>query len=125
MDITLTDPPRSFEVGIKHKIKLQDCASVYLKPNEQVTFKTESSGEYDVVRKSWGFYATPSLNGRLPQFGLRAVLIKNTFDKYFLCLVEQGCEADFQTYLESDRLKIVCWLDSTSQLQQFEKTALV
>ena len=33
--------------------------------------------EYDIVKKNWGFYATPSINGRLIKFGYKTCLIKN------------------------------------------------
>ena len=39
--------------------------TVYLAPNEQLTFVTENKNRYDVARKYWGFYATPSINSRL------------------------------------------------------------
>src|SRR5204863_5563233 len=77
MKLALTDPPREFGVGTGGAVRLKDCAHIALEPDEQVTFQTESGGEYDVVRKSWGFYATPSLNGRLERFNLRAVLVKS------------------------------------------------
>jgi hypothetical protein len=52
---------------------------------------TKSGAEYDVAAKDWGFYATPSLNGRLQQFGLRGVLIRNRgTGRYFVLLVEPG-----------------------------------
>lgn len=121
MDIIVTDPPRSFTVGSQQDIVLTDCAYIHLQPNEQVTFKTESGAEHDVVRKSWGFYATASLNGRLPQFGLKAAFVKNAANRYYLCLVEQGQEEEFQAYLTTDCQKFVCWLDSTPLLQNFEK----
>jgi len=60
-----------------------------LAPNEQITFVTEAGNEYDVTRKDWGFYAAPSLNGRLADFYLRAVLVKNRADRFFLMLVEK------------------------------------
>ena len=77
MKITEQQPPRVFRTGRAQPIDLHDCARIQLDPDEQVTFITESGAEYDVARKAWGFYATPSLNGRLRQFGLRAALVKN------------------------------------------------
>ena len=76
MRLDRKDPPRTFVVG--DNIKISDCGMIALRPDEQVTFVTEAGAEYDVVRKDWGFYATPSLNGRLLQFGLRAVLIQES-----------------------------------------------
>ena len=91
---------------------LSDCGRVQLDANEQVTFTTESGGEYDVARKEWGFYATPSTNGRLKSFGLRAALVLSAFNKLFVVLVEEGREEAFMDYIVADRQRVLCWLDS-------------
>ena len=77
MKFTPIDPARVFSVGRGGRIQLKDTARITLEPDEQVTFVTRAGAEYDVVRKSWGYYATPSLNGRLRRFGLRAVLSRS------------------------------------------------
>jgi len=107
MKLTLVDPPRQFTVGRHAPITLKDCAHVELEPDEQVTFTTPAGGEYDVTRKSWGFYATPSLNGRLQRFGLTATLVKNLEGYYFVLLVEQGKESDFARYVEAEELTVI------------------
>lgn len=117
------EPPREFEVGYGERIFLKDCAQVRLEENEQVTFHSPDGAEYDVVRKSWGFYATPSMNGRLLRFGLRTVLVKNRIEQYFLLLVERGHEDEFQKYLDVEALHIVAWLDSTEELARLEAAA--
>jgi hypothetical protein len=119
MKLALTDPPREFVVS--DAVRLKDCAHLALEPDEQVTFLTESGGEYDVVRKSWGFYATPSLNGRLERFNLRAVLVKSCRTQYFIMLVERGKEPLFQRYLELSQQSIVCWMDGTQALERVEQ----
>ncbi|MBV9521515.1 MAG: hypothetical protein JO010_01900 [Alphaproteobacteria bacterium] len=107
-------PPRTFIVGNAAPIAMQDCGTLHLAPDEQVTLVTESGAEYDVARKEWGFYATPSLNGRLEGFGLRAVLIQNRGTmRYFVLLVERGKEEAFARYLDAENLRIVHWLDSS------------
>jgi hypothetical protein len=107
------EPARAFMVGNAEKFEMKDCGTLRLAPDEQVTFVTEGGAEYDVARKDWGFYATPSLNGRLEGFGLRAVLIQNRGTKrYFVLLVEKGREAAFERYLDVENLRIVHWLDS-------------
>ena len=122
MDVKLqvTEPPRTFEVGRAEIIHLKDCAHITLAPNEQVTFHTDA-GEYDVVRKSWGFYATPSLNGRLDRFGLRALLAKSPVGQYFILLVERGKEDELQRYLALENHRIVCWLDGTEALDRLDR----
>lgn len=110
-------PPRLFKVGNSVKFDMLDCGTLRLEPDEQVTLVTESGAEYDIARKDWGFYATPSLNGRLEQFGLRGVLIRNRgTGRYFILLVERGREALFDAYCEQENLAVIAWLDSGDAL---------
>ena len=112
MKFTPIDPPRQFQVsGRGVTLTLSDCGRVALEPDEQVTFTTASGGEYDVARTPWGFYATPSLNGRLPRFGLKPALARNADDKYFVLLVERGREDDFDRYCDAEDISVVEWLD--------------
>jgi len=116
------EPPRKFPVGQSGEITLSDCGKIRLEANELVTFTLPGGAEYDLARKDWGFYATPSLNGRLEQFGLRGVLIKNRGSgRYFVLLVERGKEPLFETYCRKENLAVVAWLDSTAALQELEK----
>jgi hypothetical protein len=121
MRIERKEPPRQFIVGHGSVIRMHDCARIELAPDEQVTFTTEAGGEYDVARKSWGFYATPSTNARLPRFGLRAALAKSWENKYFVYLVERGQEAEFQRYLDSERNRVVAWLDTDEACASLER----
>lgn len=110
-------PPRRFTVGNSVRFDMLDCGEIQLDPNEQLTFKRSSGAEYDVAAKDWGFYATPSLNGRLEQFGLRGVLIRNrSTNRYFVLLVERGREALFDEYCSQENLAVIAWLDSTEAL---------
>ncbi len=112
-------PPRRFAVGNSIKFDMLDCGEVQLKPDEQVTFKTASGAEYDIAAKDWGFYATPSLNGRLEQFGLRGVLIRNRdTGRYFVLLVEHGHEPQFDAYCVQENLAVIAWLDNTAALDK-------
>jgi len=122
MKLKLNNPPRVFTVGRNEKFDVKDCAHIELDANDQVTFVTESGSEYDVARKEWGFYATPSLNSRLPNFNLRAVLIKNIpSKKYYLILVERGKEKEFKSYMKVHEYIVVCWLDSDAELEKLEQ----
>ena len=117
-------PPRAFQVGSQGQITIFDHGKIDLQPNEQVTFVLPQGGEYDVTRKEWGFYATPSLNGRLEQFGLRGVLIKNRgTGRFFVLLVQKEKEVAFEQYCQTENLVAVAWLDSTAALESFEKKA--
>ena len=107
-----TDPPRTFEAGYEYKRTISDCGKIHLEADELVTFVTKNGGEYDVTRKSWGFYATPSTNARLVSFGLHACIARNREGRLFILLVEKGKEDDFDTYMTQERMSIVHWLDT-------------
>ena len=104
------NPPREFLVGKEEQIVIKDCGSVSLKADEQITFITDLGKEYDVVRKDWGFYATPSINGRLRHFGFKTALVKNRHDKFYVMLVEKEKIDEFEKYLDTEDNYLVSWL---------------
>lgn len=110
MDIDTENKPREFFVGEKNKVVLKDCAKIFLDFNEQVTFITKDKKEYDICRKDWGFYATPSINGRLLQFGFSTALVENSNQLRYVWLIENGKEALFEKYLKNENHKIIQWL---------------
>lgn len=115
-------PPRRFTVGNSVKFEMKDCGNIHLEPDEQVTFLTATGAEYDVAAKDWGFYATPSLNGRLEQFGLRGVLIRNRgTGRYFILLVARGRESLFEAYCRQENLAVIAWMDGTQALDALAK----
>lgn len=106
------EPPRRFTVG-RSGTELSHVAHLDLAPDELVTHRTETGAELDVTRKAWGFYATPSLNGRLAAMGLRAALVHDVGrGVVFLLLVEPGREADFDAYCAAEDMRVVAWLDT-------------
>jgi hypothetical protein len=114
--ITEIRPPRHFRVGRRGQITLSDCARVELDADEQVTFVTQAGREYDVARKGWGFYATPSTNGRLRDFGWRSALVRNPEGRHSVMLIEVDRQAEFDTYAREETLTVVCWLDDDAAL---------
>jgi hypothetical protein len=123
MNIYPKNPARIFHVGKpENDIFMKDCGSIVLEHDEQVTFTDSSGLEYDVARKDWGFYCTPSLNARLPSFGLRGVLIKNRETaRFFVLLVEKGKEVLFDKYCKLENLAVISWLDCEESLKKLEK----
>jgi len=122
MNISPKDPPRPFRVGADGAIEMRDCGSIALAPDDQVTFTTPDGGEFDVARKAWGFYATPSLNGRLPAHGLRPALCGNPAGQLYLLLVETGSEAAFERYLAEQKMHVLCWLDAPQAAERLTRT---
>ena len=111
MKFERTDPVRVFQVGLDQQISISDCGRIYLEPDEQVTFVTPAGKEHDFVAKNWGFYATPSINGRLADQGFKTALVKNSFGKYYIMAVDPDKMADFKAYLKIERHEITEWLD--------------
>lgn len=110
MEIDRIEPARRFTAG-RNRVELRHVADVRLEHDEIVTFRTEDGGEYDVARKSWGFYATPSVNSRLPAQGLRAALVEGEDGKRFVLLKEDGRDAEFERYLAEEGMRVRTWLD--------------
>lgn len=111
MKIDEINPPRQFHVGKVCEIVIDHCADVYLNENEQITFKTDKT-EYDVVKKEWGYYASPSTNKRLKNHNLRTALAKNMkTGLYFILMVEEGKQDSFNQYMEQESMKVLYWLD--------------
>lgn len=108
MKLERIEPPRRFRAG---GVEISHCASVEPAADEQLTFRAPSGSELDVVRKSWGYYATPSLNRRLTGHGLRGLLALSETHRLYLLLVETGAEDEFEAYLAEQRLRVLTWLD--------------
>lgn len=111
MKLDIKNSPRRFRVGVSGKIEITDCGSIFLLANEQVTFVTSTGKRYDVTAKEWGFYATPSLNGRLRSEGFKSALVSNEQGKCYLMLVEVEKVAEFETYLAREKNRLERWLD--------------
>ncbi len=110
----LSNKVRRFNTKSKLNIKLALVKKINLKKNQQITFVENSKGkikEYDVVKKDWGYYATPSINKRLKKFNYECALIKNNKNKFFLCLINKDMKKKFISYLKRDNQKLVCWLN--------------
>jgi hypothetical protein len=103
-----TEPPRRFSA---EGVTLTEVARIRLEPDELITFTSELGGEYDVVGKDWGFFATPSVNSRLPKFGLRTAVVADAKGKRAVVLVHRERLALFEAYLERHGERVEEWLD--------------
>ena len=111
----ITKSNRLFTVGIS-KVKIRDRGNMYLSNNHQVTFKYKDS-EYDVCKKNWGYYATPSINGRLKGFGFKTYLIINKFKKIYIFLVHKNKILEFKKYLKKEKNSIIMELTNFKSLK--------
>jgi len=116
MKIIKTKPVRVFEVGHKKKNKIFATADIYLDHDEQVTFFSDSK-EFDICKKDWGFYATPSLNGRLKKFGWKSYLCKSKLtNRYYVHLVDPSMNSTYKKYLANEEMIIILELHNTELL---------
>lgn len=90
---------------------IADCGHIYLEANEQITFVSANGKEYDFCAKSWGFYATPSINKRLRDQGYKTALVRNVEGKLFIMVVMQEAFQEFDAYIKQESCQIVEWLD--------------
>jgi hypothetical protein len=122
MRVDPVEPPRMFEVG-KRGARLAHVGDAWLEPDEVITFKTPSGTELDLTRKSWGYYGSPSLNGRVREHGLRAALAMGVprddddAPRMYLMLVEAGGEGDFEDYMRAEGMRVIAWLDSDAAVR--------
>jgi hypothetical protein len=111
MKITPKEPPRQFTVGAKADITISDMGDVALAPDEQLSFVTERGARYDFARKAWGYYATPSINGRLKHEGFKTALVENAQGRIYLMVVEISQRALFDEYCRVENQRVLSWLD--------------
>lgn len=101
--------PRKFTV---HGVTISHVADIELDSDEMVTFRREDGAEYDVAAKDWGYYATPSMNGRLRDHGFRSVLAKsNKTGRRYVLVVRDGEQDAFNQYLAHQDMKLLGFLD--------------
>lgn len=111
---------RKFRAGSQN-ILLKHCGNIFLKNDEVVTFVDQDAGEYDICKKAWGYYATPSINSRLKKFKFKTVLVKNDAGKYFILLVKKNKIQEFKKYLKSENIKIICFLEEDKNYSKIKK----
>ena len=111
MRVDRREPPRTFQVGISG-ITLAHCADVQLDPDEMVTFIGPEQSEYDVTRKSWGYYATPSISSRLSANGFRVAIVRSAKTRnVFVVLIYTKHAADWEDYAAHEGLEVILDLD--------------
>lgn len=103
-------PPREFSPY--PGLTLKDMGDLYLGVDEQVTIRITPERGNDVLRKSWGFYLSNSLNGTLLAKGIKTALCENRESRRtFLMLVEKDKVAEFEAYLAEYGMHLLRWLD--------------
>ena len=103
---------RKFKPSNSSNIILKDCGDITLKNNEQVTFTSTKSlsQNFDITKKSWGYYATPSINNRLLKNNFFSFIVQNKSTKNFFIMIANNRKLNgFYKYLKKENLKIIKW----------------
>ena len=108
MQTEFKDQPREFTVK---GVTIKDMGKLILEKDEMITFKTDSGKDCDFIRKSWGFYVCPSVNGRLKKEGFKTALTSNKEKRLYILAVEEDKISEFQSYMKSQNAIFICWLD--------------
>ena len=103
--------PRIFFPRGDDKIKISDYGVIELYQDEQISFIKESGRRYDVVSKSWGYYATPSVNKSLKIQGFKTAMVRNLKGNIFIMIVEKDKLDLFKKYCKDENQEIMEWLD--------------
>ena len=106
MKTKIKKKPRIFNVGFGNKFQVKDFGKIFMNANEQITFVNKNR-EYDFGMKNWGYYATPSINGRLQNFGFKTFLTQNKFKKIYVNLVHSNKMKTFKKYLKKEKSKVL------------------
>ena len=105
-------PSRKFKTGLKKQIIIKDSGKIILDEDEQVTFYSEDEKEYDVTKKNWGYYATPSINGRLKMFNYSTALVENSIGNHYIMIVDNEKKDLFKKYIDKEKLEVIKWLSN-------------
>ncbi|MCC6221279.1 MAG: hypothetical protein IT291_08585 [Deltaproteobacteria bacterium] len=111
MKVIEKQPPRKYRVGLKQQVEISDCGEIFLAENEQITFINPDERHYDFCAKEWGYYATPSVNGRLKDEGFKTALVRNSQGRVYVMVVDSKRLNEFQQYLDTERNEVIQWLD--------------
>ncbi|WP_417520140.1 hypothetical protein [Minwuia sp.] len=109
MRLAAKSPPRVFRPA--PGVAISDCGDLELAPDEQVTMVTRSGKRMDVAAKDFGFYATPSVNGRLRNEGFKTALVRNRIGQIYIMVVDVDRRGDFDRYCNSEQQTVLEWLD--------------
>ena len=120
MKLNIKKKPRKFLTGIDNKIVINDLGSIKLKSNEQITFK-KNNYSYDLKKKEWGYYVTPSTNKRLINSGYKSYLVKNNNNRFYVLLVEKDKEDLFKKYIKKEKISIVVSLYNIKNILDLKK----
>ena len=106
------NPPRKFKVGKpENNIVVSDFGDLHLSYDEQITIVSDNGKRHDFACKDWGFYSTPSINGRLKNEGFKTALVENQKGQIYVMSVDKDKLDLFEKYCKDENQTVLEWLD--------------
>ena len=101
---------RKFIANKDTNVILSDVGKIILNKNEHLTIQANNK-KNEICMMEWGLYATSSINNRLKKEGFETALVKNSFNKFFIMIVDNNKKKIFFKYCKKESIKVVQWLD--------------
>jgi hypothetical protein len=97
---------RSWIVGDKKDILITEKIKIQLDDNEQVSFvEKKNMTSYEICKKNWGYYVSPSIDKRLKDYGHKMYITKNQYGQVYLMAVDLKKIKKFTLYCKKEKLK--------------------
>lgn len=97
---------RSWTVGNKKDIIITEKLKIKLNDNEQVSFVgNKRKTNYEICKKNWGYYISPSIDKRLKNYGHVVYITKNKKGQVYLMAVNLKKINKFILYCKKEKLK--------------------
>ncbi len=97
---------RSWIVGTNKDIVITEKLKIKLNDNEQVSFVgTKKKINYEICKKNWGYYISPSIDKRLKDYGHTVYITKNKNGQVYLMAVDFKKIKRFILYCKKEKLK--------------------
>lgn len=111
MKFKLKNPPRTFKPRGDDLIIISDHGDIEMESGEQLTFVKPGGAQYDMVRKDWGYIASPSVNDRLIKQNFKLALVSNSGGMVYAMAVDQDKMKEFENYCRTEEQEVLEWLD--------------
>jgi hypothetical protein len=97
--------------------KIKNNLKVCLNADEQVTFVIGDS-KFDVTKKDWGFYASPSIQKRCLNNGLKAAIIFQGKNCYVV-FVKKNKEKKFFSFIKKNKYNFLDWIYNSKYFSKY------
>lgn len=97
---------RSFLANEKTNLLVRNIGKISLSNKEHLTIEVNKK-KNEICAFDWGMYATSSINNRLKKEKLKTFLVRNSYKKLFIMLVDTKKIKSFKKYISSEKIKII------------------